>query len=140
MYLFCINKRFKLASQFPITLRNPNWVCQTDCCEKRNRKKLSRGKHHYIAIHGRKRGKLETNHKTRVLTLGKRFNEKKRKLFWTFSVIAPINIFKLFPLYFFVRPRAIVLPPVFVMDVPVIVNLKSNTTEERFVSVDKLLQ
>ena len=50
--------------------------------------------------------------------------------------MAPIKIFKSFPLYFFIRPRAIVSPPVFFMDVLVIGNLKSNTAEERFVIVD----
>ena len=69
---------------------------------------------------------------TKLVIVGKWFNVKTRKLFRTLSVMAPIKIFKSFSLYFFIRPRAIVSPPVFVMDVFVIVNLKSNITEEWF--------
>ena len=69
---------------------------------------------------------------TKLVIVRKRFNVKTRKLFRTLSAMAPIKIFKSFSLYFFIRPRAIVSPPVFVMDVFVIVNLKSNTTEEWF--------
>ena len=74
-----------------IALRNPNWVCQTGCCEKGREK--SKGKHHYIEIHVRKRGKQERNHKSHVLILSKRwgnessveFNETYSKLIWTTS-------------------------------------------------------
>ena len=111
----------------------PHMRRTTDCCEK-GIEKLSKGRHHYIAIHGRKMGKLETNHKTRVLTLGKRLNVKLRKLFGTFSVTAPINIFKSFSLYFFIRLQAIVPPAVFFMDVFVIVNPKPKTNEKRSVN------
>ena len=30
----CIDTRLKLALQFTIALRNPNWICQTGCCKK----------------------------------------------------------------------------------------------------------
>ena len=75
MYLFCTNKRLKLASQCMIALR----VCQTGCCEKGREK--SKGKHHYIEIHVRKRGKQERNHKSHVLILSKRCSVKIRNLF-----------------------------------------------------------
>ena len=49
--------------------------------------------------------------------------------------MAPIKIFKSFSLYFFIRLQARVLPPVFVMDVFVVVNPNPKTNEKRFVSV-----
>ena len=49
--------------------------------------------------------------------------------------MAPIKIFKPFSLYFFIRLQARVLPPVFVMDVFVVVNPNPKTNEKRFVSV-----
>ena len=50
--------------------------------------------------------------------------------------MAPIKIFRSFSLYFFIRLQARVSPPVFFMDVFVVVNPNPKTNEERFVIVD----
>ena len=61
------------TSQFKIALRDQQFA--------ERGKEKSKGRHQYIEILIRKRGKQETNTKTRVFILGKRFNVKIRNLF-----------------------------------------------------------